>query len=363
MLVRKYIVNYLLMATASVALFSCNHFGDNVGNEHDKGQIRISFAASQEIFTRAGSGIPDTSDFLLSVIKESGTVIYEGTVADSPECLVVEPGSYNISVISERFSKPAFDKPQWGDEQYVGVKKGETVNVRLVCRLTNAGVKIQTSDGFLTKYPDGVIRLQSAQGRLTYGYSERRIAYFLPGSVSVILNQNAEDKVLASRTLNAQDIITFKIDAGTSADVSGGHIDVAVDTSRNWINENIRLDGSSDGKGDLPDNAMTVNQAQDAIGSENVWVCGHIAGGDCTSTNASFTPPFSSNTHIMIASRASVTDKASCICVQLPKGSIRDALNLVDNPDNLGKKVYVRGDIVESYYGIVGLKNIDEYKF
>jgi hypothetical protein len=47
--------------------------------------------------------------------------------------------------------------------------------------------------------------------------------------------------------------------------------------------------------------------------------------------------------------------------VQLPAGKVREALNLVDNPGLLGCKVTVRGDIVQSYYGLVGLKNITDY--
>ena len=47
--------------------------------------------------------------------------------------------------------------------------------------------------------------------------------------------------------------------------------------------------------------------------------------------------------------------------MQLPAGEVREALNLVDNPDLLGKKVTIRGDIVSSYYGLTGLKNCTEY--
>jgi hypothetical protein len=43
--------------------------------------------------------------------------------------------------------------------------------------------------------------------------------------------------------------------------------------------------------------------------------------------------------------------------VQLPAGEVREALNLVDNPELLGRKIVVRGDIVDSYYGLTGLKN------
>ena len=47
--------------------------------------------------------------------------------------------------------------------------------------------------------------------------------------------------------------------------------------------------------------------------------------------------------------------------VQLAKGEVRDALNLVTNPTLLGKKVFLKGDIEAAYYGIPGIKNITEY--
>ena len=65
----------------------------------------------------------------------------------------------------------------------------------------------------------------------------------------------------------------------------------------------------------------------------------------------------------MIATKSSCTDKEACISVQLPSGKIRDALNLVDHEDYLGKKIYLKGDIVASYYGIVGIQSISEYSF
>lgn len=353
-------ISFIVLAVAAITAFSCNRIGEADGEQ--SGQIRISFSNAQE-FTKATGSLPDTSDFLLTVKHSGGSVIYDGTVANSPEAITVDPGSYTITAISEAFTKPAFDRPQWGDEQCIVVGKGEIVNVKLVCRLTNAGVRLKISSGFLTKYPDGVLRLQSSQGNLTYGYSEKRIAYFPPGNVSLVLNENTNNTVIASRTLEAQEILTLKINAGTASESSGGMISVAVDTTKNWVNENIDLEGGGEDKGSEIADALSVNQAQSSVGAEGVWVCGHIVGGDCSQTNASFTTPFDSDTHILIASRASTKDKSSCICVSLPKGKIRDALNLVSHPENLGKKVYIKGDIVESYYGVTGLKNPKDYSF
>jgi hypothetical protein len=47
--------------------------------------------------------------------------------------------------------------------------------------------------------------------------------------------------------------------------------------------------------------------------------------------------------------------------VELPKGKVRDALNLVDHPNLIGKRVYVKGDLVAGYFGTRGLKNTNDY--
>ena len=67
-------------------------------------------------------------------------------------------------------------------------------------------------------------------------------------------------------------------------------------------------------------------------------------------------------TNLLIADKADETDVDNCMPVQLPKTAIRDALNLVDNPQNYKKKVALTGSI-EKYFGIAGLKSTSAYEF
>jgi hypothetical protein len=46
----------------------------------------------------------------------------------------------------------------------------------------------------------------------------------------------------------------------------------------------------------------------------------------------------------------------------LPAGNIREVLNVVDNPLNHGRKVLLKGNIVEAYYGMPGIKNITDFE-
>ena len=66
--------------------------------------------------------------------------------------------------------------------------------------------------------------------------------------------------------------------------------------------------------------------------------------------------------NILIAGSANETDIVKCVCVALPSGDVRNAVNLKDNAGNLGKKVSVQGDL-ETLYGIPGVRNTSAYKF
>lgn len=328
-----------------------------------EGELRISFDEASVGLTRTDQEIPDTSDFILYVADSDGEVIYEGKYGDSPEVMNLAAGSYVVRAVSCEFRKPAFSLPQFGDEQCVVVPEGGVVNLRLLCRQMNAGVRLKVASGFLAAFPSSALLLRSQDGSLTYSYSEKRIAYFRPGNVSLVMTQGSEDKVLMTRRLESQEVLVLNVgvvaDGGTDPSSSG--VSIAIDTSRYWLNESYVI-GGNNGKGDSEDMSLTVSQAKASVGEEDVWVSGYVVGGDLTSASASFEAPFTSRTNILLGSRSKTSDKESCIAVQLPSNEVRDRVNLVDNPGLLGKKVCFKGDIVESYFGITGLKNVTDFK-
>lgn len=345
-----------------LAAVSCDALGEGSGG---LGILRVSFAEDQEELTRTSAEIPDADDFTVNVTDSKGNSIYSGLYCACPEELEVTSGSYVVSASSGKFEKPAFSSPQFGDEQCVVVSDGAVADVRLKCTQQNCGVRLKVDPDFLTVYPDGVLFLKSSEGKLMYGYSEKRIAYFLPGQVTLMLNRGSADDVLMTRTLLAGEMLDLKVDVAASSPSqpveTSARIKVSVDTSRVWISDVYEIGGTS-GKGTGPSSALTVPQARASIGTEGVWVSGYIVGGDLTSSSASFSAPFKSRTNILIGPRSATSEKASCLSVQLPAGEFRDALNLVDDSSLLGKKVCIKGDIVEAYYGIPGLKNISDYE-
>ena len=354
------------------ALGACDDFGLRSGGQ---GELRWIIAGNGADTRAASAEIPDTNDFILKVSDAKGKILYEGSYGDSPESLLVDAGSYTVAVHSIEFTTPGFSRPVYGDEQVVVVKAGATVTVRLNCTLENAGVRLQVAPDFLTSYPDGVLFLKSGETRLMYGYSEKRIAYFKPGPISLVLNDRGADEILFTRTLDARTILTLNISAPYGGTAATSSITVAVDTAKIWNSESYVIGGGGSGSGSGSegsggdddsgtglDSAYSVAQAADHIGEDEIWVFGYIVGGDLSSAGTTVkTAKFTKATHLAIAARSSVTTKASCIAVELPKGPVRDALNLVDHPDLVGSRVYLKGSLVASYFGTTGLKAVSEY--
>lgn len=103
--------------------------------------------------------------------------------------------------------------------------------------------------------------------------------------------------------------------------------------------------------------AYVDGQATQAI------VTGYIVG--CVNSNPETGSEFGANatvnTNIIISDNAYTTDYTECLIVQLPKGDIRNALNLVDNPTNYRAQVVITGSI-EKYFQVAGLKSPTAYE-
>ena len=340
--------NSFFAAAALLAAISCSGF---FNNDEGQGSLVIHFSRP-DAATRSSAEVPDSSTFLLRVVSDGGNVIYDGTFGNMPETLTVDAGTYTISARSTEFTSPKFDAPQYGDTQSVEVNSGSTVNVELKCRQINAGIRLRIAPEFLTSYPQGVMFVQSEDGRLMYSYSERRIAYFNPGEISVVLNDAGTDHQLFTRVLESREILDVSISAPTVS--SSGNIKVSIDTTRSWINEEFTI-GSGDDHGRDLSGALSVSEARGLLGATGVWVYGYIIGSASPFQKDSVSP-----TNLAIAGKTAVTSKDACMSVELKKGAMRDALNVHDNPANLGHKLFVKGDIVK-YYSIPGVKNITDY--
>ena len=349
----------LLKLTAALlpllaTLCACDDFGMPAGSR--AGELR--WTLDRSFFTKAAESLPDTNDFILTVQDANGKILYEGTYGASPEVMEVPQGYYTVSVVSVRFTSPAFDRPQYGDTQVVQVPSGGSVTVQLSCTLLNAGIRLKTGSDFLNAYPNGILYVKQDDVKLKYLYRETRIAYMKPGDVQVLLYDKEEYQTLFSRCLEAREILTVSISAPEQGSTSAGRISIQTDTTKVWEHEDYTIGQPGSGE----ENVFSVGDAADHVGETGVWITGYIVGGDLTTAGKTVnTTGLTKATHLALADRSSITAKASCLAVELPQGKVRDALNLVDHPDLIGRRVSVKGNLVDKYFGTLGMKGTSDY--
>lgn len=326
--------------------------------QDDTGTLIILLPELLPPATRAANGIPDTGEFIVTVTGSDGQTVYDNSYARLPDELTVPAGAYTVSAISGVFEVPAFDSPQWGDTQVVTVPQGGSVAVDLNCSQLNSGLRLEVDDSFREAFPEGELTLKGAEGSLQYGYDEPRVAFFRPGTISLLLTDGDYVQTLFSRTLAARQILTVKL--GATVGTRSGGISIGLDTVRTWLSDNVVIGGQG---ADSPEGAYDVPQARMHIDEKGVWVQGYIVGAATSSKKIAFEGPFSKNTNIVLGHRAATTDPDYCLSVELPAGPVREALNLQDNPGLLGRKIYIKGNLVSAYFGIPGLKSPSEYSF
>lgn len=89
------------------------------------------------------------------------------------------------------------------------------------------------------------------------------------------------------------------------------------------------------------------------------WVQGYIIGTlNSNNNNALETTGTEVKSNIVLADATNATD--NYIAVQLPTGEARTALNVAENPNNIGAKVAVYGTL-ENYFSKFGVKNVSDY--
>lgn len=320
------------------------------------GSISVRFSDGVIYQTKS---LPDTNDFLLKIESSDGRLIYSGPFGAAPEVFAALPGAYVVSACSREFDEPLYDAPQYGDCRSVIVGPEQSVTVTLTCTMLNSGMRLVPDADFISEYPGVELYMKSSDGFLMFGSSERRTAYFRPGTVALSMKHGGRERLLFTRELSAREICTVHLSAPQAA--SGGGIDIQLDTTAVRTEDDCSV--TEEGSGNDVSTAYSVEEAKRHVGEDDVWVYGYIAGGDLTSSKCSFKAPFTSRTNLVLAPRSTTSEKSSCLSVQLASGDVRNDLNLVDHPGNLGRQLLVKGQIVASYYGIPGVQNISEYRW
>jgi hypothetical protein len=339
----------------SILLASCTRSAFQEGHA----SLSFSFAAPLKTTVTKAGALPDTNSFILLVKSNTGETLYNGLYGARPAEIVVPAGTYEVSVRSIDFDKPAFESPQYGDSKVIVVSNGEKVSVAFLCKLLNSGIRFSFSENFLKKYNNGYLLLEQEAGDLEYLFTENRTAYLKAGNVSICHKTTSASEPLFSRTLGAGEIYNITLDASSAE--SGSEFTIEVDTTAVYINEKVVIGEEFSGAdGSSTQKAVSVSQAKNRIG-DTLWMWGYIVGGDMSSSSVTFVGPFTKDSHIAIAENASEKSRDACFSVELSKTAVKSALNLVSNPSNLGRKVFLKGVVVEAYFGLNGLKKVSEY--
>lgn len=161
--------------------------------------------------------------------------------------------------------------------------------------------------------------------------------------------------------------LTEKDDDSDSKDDEGEEVEVDPDDIPESYEETDIVDDNDNdnNKGRTLEDALTVDEFINGDGyAGQVYVVGYIVGA-CTRniSNAQFTPSFTYSTAILLADKKGENNKGKVISIQLKKGKIRDMFNLVEHPENYGRKAYFSGT-KNVYLGIYGMKDhIGTYGF
>ena len=362
-IMKKTFIFCLVVGLASL-LFSCEKYPNGCGviEISLSDDYRYDVLKSIVNSTKAQEGvIPDTNQFVLSIISDDGNVIYHDLYGESSKKFTVTAGTYNLSVYSEPFSKPAFAAPQYGDSHTIYVGDGENVGVSFDCKQINAGLKLNYSDTFIDKFGEEMLMLKSQQGTITYGIHERRIVYFLPGRVQLFSGSGKHETLIFTRDLEAGKVLVMTLSASDDDPVvNEGKMTMSLDTTRIWEKDSYHIGEGTDGSSE--NDALNVTDLPKWLGAKDVWVSGFIVGGDVSTSSFKKSAPFNTASNLAIANSLTVRERKDVAAVELKTGDMRDELNLVDNPKNVGRTLLIKGDIVD-YFGHPGVKNIEEYKF
>lgn len=156
--------------------------------------------------------------------------------------------------------------------------------------------------------------------------------------------------------------IAFKYISTTSTSPTWELKNVLVEAREAEDSGETPSEGTGKGTKDDPYDIAAAKSKQDG---KPYWVKAYIVGdvnGQVLAEGAEFVKPFSSNTNILIAATAGETNLDNCMPVQLPTGEVRNALNLKENENNLGKEILLYGTL-EAYFRVAGVKNVSAASF
>ncbi|PKP05633.1 MAG: hypothetical protein CVU10_09780 [Bacteroidetes bacterium HGW-Bacteroidetes-5] len=369
-------------------LSSCSGFSFVEDDTEKEGELRFAFnkagwsinaIAAEGLGTNSGlfqiqnsaqRAYPDSNSFILTVKRVGGDVVYSGKYGERPKTFKLSVGNYDVEVVSGSFSVPEFDAPLYSDSGTVVVEENKVTNLSFLCRQSNGALRLGFSSDFLSRFAGYIPEIEDIKGVKEYPYNESRYLYVNPGDVTIKLRDGASsgtDRFLITRkSISAREMVSVNLhsssNGGGGGSGSGGESSVItgilIDTTSIWITDDIVVGDKRDGSS--RELAIRVEEIAGFVGAKGVWVSGYVAG-YLTTASLFSSPPFDVETNIAVADKKGELVRSLCAGVALASGSVREALNLKSNPSNLGKKVWLKGTITDSYFGLKGINSVTDY--
>lgn len=333
-----------------------------------RGHLLLCFDKAVGSTTSAAAENPllaDTNSFVLTVAKSDGDTIYSGSYGGRPSPLSLDEGSYQLSISSTIFTTPQFEMACYSDQVTIVIKEDEEIKVPLLCRLSNAALKLKFTPTFKSRFHGYTTYIEDKEGGKAYSFDEERFLYLNPGQLLIKMKGASDNFLIDQRLITAGELLTLTLhstsDGPPPDGEEGGHLvtGISIDTTAHWVSEEIFVGERRDGTSKKL--ALQIGELVSFIGHKEVWVEGYIVG---TLTTGSLIneAPFTVETNIALGPFATTEERALCAGITLPKGAIREALNLKDNPELLGGKVLLKGTVVEAYYGLVGVNSVSDFE-
>lgn len=115
-------------------------------------------------------------------------------------------------------------------------------------------------------------------------------------------------------------------------------------------------------KGSVSD-PYTVSQAIIHQGKTGVWVKGYIVGAFDKAISKFVTDSTGQvKTNVALAENAGENDVTHMLPVNFTTTTLKNSLNIVDNPDNIGRAVMIKGNLA-AYYSVPGLRETTDCRF
>ncbi|HPV87770.1 MAG TPA: DUF6359 domain-containing protein [Bacteroidales bacterium] len=325
------------------------------------GQLIVNVVVETPFGVRTKNTGVDSYVFLL--INQTGDTLYRDTVgAIKGSALSLEPGTYSVVVYNEPFTVPAFDKPHFYGSETAHVIAGESCEVVLVCKQENTGVRVVFSEEFRQIQQNYYMNVAGTGGSLNYdGDTENDWGFFFPGQITLSLFTDGQEVGSVDRQVLAKHMYSFFVErTGTSQENVVPVFTLSVDSTRTWVSS-IWNDMNTAGKGLTKETAYSVTEARELeAGIPDIWICGYIIGYYKSSTTL-MAGGTDNETNLALADGKNETDINKTLAVNLTAGAIRDGLNLLNHPENLYRKVWLKGKTRDKYFGQPGLENLKEF--